>query len=96
LIAEALRAVHAPDSPAQFVCALALVQNGTCLFEARGTVEGRIAPAPRGKGGFGYDPIFYYPPFGKTLAEASEEEKTSVSHRGEAFRTLAAFLATLG
>jgi XTP/dITP diphosphohydrolase len=78
-------------SPARFVCALALVQDGRILFEARGTIEGRIAPEPRGTGGFGYDPIFYYPPFGCTLAEAGDR-KTAVSHRGEAFRALRAYL----
>jgi XTP/dITP diphosphohydrolase len=62
------------------------------LFEARGTVEGEIAPAPRGSEGFGYDPIFYYPPFGQTLAEAAPDDKARVSHRGAAFRQLRAFL----
>ncbi|HKT78584.1 MAG TPA: non-canonical purine NTP pyrophosphatase [Vicinamibacterales bacterium] len=61
------------------------------VFEARGTVEGQIANAPRGTGGFGYDPIFFYPPFGCTLAEAGAR-KSSVSHRGEAFRALRKYL----
>ena len=81
----------AAGSPARFVCALALVQDGRVIFETRGTVEGRIAPEPRGTGGFGYDPIFFYPPFGRTLAEVSAQ-KSSVSHRGEAFRALREFL----
>jgi XTP/dITP diphosphohydrolase len=62
------------------------------VFEARGVVEGAIAPEPRGAGGFGYDPIFYYPPYGRTLAEVSADDKLRVSHRGAAFRQLEAFL----
>jgi len=81
----------AAGSPARFVCALALVRDGRILFESRGAVEGRIAPEPRGSGGFGYDPIFFYPPFGCTLAEAGDR-KAAVSHRGEAFRALRGFL----
>jgi XTP/dITP diphosphohydrolase len=57
-----------------------------------GVVEGEIAEAPRGSGGFGYDPIFVYPPYGRTLAEVSEEEKLAVAHRGKAFRALAEWL----
>jgi XTP/dITP diphosphohydrolase len=81
----------AAGSPARFVCALALVRDGRILFESRGVVEGRIAPEPRGSGGFGYDPIFFYPPSGCTLAEAGDR-KAAVSHRGEAFRALRGFL----
>ena len=93
LIYDALRARgEAPgNSAARFVCAVALVKGARVLFETRGTVEGRIAPAPKGEGGFGYDPIFFYPPYGQTLAEAGDR-KAAVSHRGEAFRALAAFL----
>ena len=78
---------------ARFVCAVALAQGERILFETRGTVEGEIAAEAKGSGGFGYDPIFFYPPFGQTLAEAGDR-KAAVSHRGEAFRALAAFLAT--
>ena len=92
IIYELLRARQSPASPARFVCALAVAHDRHILFEARGVVEGRIADAPRGSGGFGYDPIFYYPPFGCTLAEVSEEQKARVSHRGHAFRQLRAFL----
>ena len=81
------------ESPARFVCALALATPEQIVFEARGTVDGRIAAAPAGAGGFGYDPIFFYPSYGRTLAEVTPEEKAAVSHRGEAFRALAAFLA---
>ena len=79
-------------SPARFVCALALVEGGQVVFETSGRVEGEVAPEPRGEGGFGYDPIFYYPPFGCTLAEAGAR-KSAVSHRGAAFRALRRFLA---
>lgn len=91
LLDAALRAAGHRESPARFVCALALVHAGRVLFETRGTVEGRISPEPRGTGGFGYDPIFFYPPFGQTLAEAGDR-KAAVSHRGKAFGKLRAFL----
>jgi XTP/dITP diphosphohydrolase len=92
LIYDELRAKHALDSRARFVCAVAVARGDRVLFETRGTVEGRIAPAPRGTGGFGYDPIFFYPPYGQTLAEAGDR-KGAVSHRGAAFRSLAEWLA---
>ena len=97
LIYDALRAKHAagstgsPASPARFVCAVALTTPNGVLFETQGVIEGRIAPEPKGEGGFGYDPIFYYPPFAGTLAEAGSR-KSLVSHRGHAFRALRAFL----
>ena len=91
LIDDALRAKGDRESAARFVCALALVRDGRVVFETRGTVEGRISPEPRGAGGFGYDPIFFHPPYGCTLAEA-RDAKAAVSHRGEAFRKLEAFL----
>ncbi len=92
LLYDALRAKKAAGSPARFVCALALVRDGKVIFETRGTVEGEIAPEPRGAGGFGYDPIFFYPPFGGTLAEADAARKATVSHRGGAFRALRTYL----
>jgi len=88
---DALRRRKASGSTARFVCALALARDGQVLFETRGTIEGEIAPEPRGAGGFGYDPIFFYPPFGCTLAEAGDR-KAAVSHRGEAFRELRSWL----
>jgi XTP/dITP diphosphohydrolase len=91
LIDAALRAKGDRESPARFVCALALVRGDRVLFETQGTVEGRITPEPKGDGGFGYDPIFFYPPYGRTLAEAGDA-KAAVSHRGEAFRALRTFL----
>ncbi len=92
VIYDALRATRATESPARFVCALALAKDGRVMFETRGTVEGRVAPEPKGAGGFGYDPIFLYPPYGRTLGEATADQKSAVSHRGEAFRALRRFL----
>jgi len=83
---------------ARFVCALAFVDNDDRLgcgrwFTCEGTVEGEIADEPSGQGGFGYDPIFFHPPFGTTLAEAPPDRKLGVSHRGRAFRAFRAHLA---
>ena len=80
-----------PDAPrtARFVAALATVADGKVIYETTGVVEGAIADAPRGSGGFGYDPIFFYPPYGRTLAEVTEPEKIAVAHRGIAFRKFA-------
>jgi XTP/dITP diphosphohydrolase len=75
------------------VAHVALAAGGEIVFEATGTVEGEIAPEPRGDHGFGYDPIFFYPPYGCTLAEVEGARKAAVSHRGKAFRQLAAFFS---
>ena len=69
---------------AQFVCVITLVMPDGQTIQARGEVHGELLRAPAGEGGFGYDPIFYYPPYGKTLAEVTPEEKTRVSHRAKA------------
>jgi XTP/dITP diphosphohydrolase len=79
-------------SAARFVAHVAVADGEHVLFEATGVVEGRIAPAPRGEHGFGYDPIFFFPPYGCTLAEVDGERKAAVSHRGAAFRQVAAWL----
>ena len=92
LIYAALARAQVTTSPARFVCALALAEGDSVLFESRGTVEGRIAPEPRGDGGFGYDPIFFYPPFNCTLAEVPGPSKSTISHRGAAFRQLGEWL----
>ena len=84
------RGVH--SSPARFVCAVALVKGREVVFEATGTIEGEIAETPSGAGGFGYDPIFFYQPYGCTLAELTAERKAMVSHRGNAFNLLRTFL----
>ena len=80
------------DLSARFVCALAVADRDEILFEAHATVEGTLAPAPAGPNGFGYDPIFFYPPYGKTFGEVSDEEKTAVSHRGQAMRSFREYL----
>lgn len=73
---------------ARFVCVLAVARGGRLLMTAHGVVEGEILPAPRGCGGFGYDPLFFYAPLERSFAELTPEEKFAVSHRGNALRTL--------
>ena len=90
---ELLDKTGSRESPARFVCALTVATPESSVFEARGVVEGRIAREPSGSGGFGYDPIFFYPPYGRTLAEVTPEQKAAVSHRGNAFRKLRDWLA---
>jgi XTP/dITP diphosphohydrolase len=91
-IRELLHEKGLETSAARFVCRVALARRGAIVFESEGIVDGVLAREPRGDGGFGYDPIFFYPPFNRTLAEASQEEKATVSHRGKAFRALRDFL----
>lgn len=86
-------APHPRPWTARYVCALMLAApDGRLLFETRATVQGEIAPAPHGSGGFGYDPIFHYPPYGTTLAAVDDARKLAVAHRGQAFRALRAWL----
>jgi XTP/dITP diphosphohydrolase len=73
---------------AHYVCVIALAQAGRILCVTEGRADGVILDEPRGTGGFGYDPYFFYPPLGKTFAELKAEEKFAVSHRGQAFRKL--------
>ena len=87
-----LHAQGARSSPARFICALAAVEGGRVVFEATGVMEGRIADRPAGESGFGYDPIFFHPRSGCTLAELSEARKAEVSHRARAFRKLRGYL----
>lgn len=77
---------------ARYVCVIAVAQQGELLRTFRGEVEGEILKEPRGSGGFGYDPLFYYPPFGCTFAETTAERKQQVSHRGKALALLHTFL----
>lgn len=71
---------------ASFVCVIAAARDGCTLATFRGEARGLLLEAPRGSGGFGYDPLFFFPKLGKTFAELSPEEKSHVSHRGQAFR----------
>ena len=82
----------ASERSARFVSVIAVAQCGRVLEVISDFVEGELLDAPRGAGGFGYDPIFRYAPLGKTFAELSQEEKNRVSHRGRAFRKLLGFL----
>lgn len=81
------------DCRARFVCVIALVDRGNLVRTFRGSVEGEILRAPRGSGGFGYDPLFYYAPLGRSFGELSLEEKMTVSHRGKALAELFRYLA---
>jgi XTP/dITP diphosphohydrolase len=94
-IYELLRARGASGSRARFVAAVAFARDGRIEFETEGVVHGEIAPEPRGSHGFGYDPIFYFPPLGCTLAEVDGAAKAAVSHRGAAFRHVGEYLRTL-
>lgn len=73
---------------ARFVCAISAVLSDGSEYTVRGTVEGQIGYGQRGDGGFGYDPIFYVPEFGRTMAEMPAEEKNRVSHRGKALELM--------
>ena len=79
---------HVPDGErqAQFVCVITMVTPDGQTIQARGEIHGELTREPAGENGFGYDPIFYYPPLGKTTAELSPEEKNEVSHRGNALK----------
>ena len=79
---------HVPDGQrqAQFVCVITMVTPDGKTIQARGEIHGELLREARGENGFGYDPIFYYPPFGKSTAEMDPEEKNAVSHRGNALR----------
>ena len=79
---------HVPDGQrqAQFVCVITFVTPEGQTIQARGEIHGELTREPAGENGFGYDPIFYYPPLGKTTAELSPEEKNQVSHRANALK----------
>jgi non-canonical purine NTP pyrophosphatase (RdgB/HAM1 family) len=92
MIYQLLRERGLGTSPARFVAAVAFAEDGRIAFEGRGVVEGEIAREPAGTHGFGYDPIFYYRPYGCTLAEVDGDAKARVSHRGAAFRAFRDYL----
>lgn len=85
LIAQLRRLPAGPHS-GRYVCVIALARDGKTLETFRGQAEGELITTPRGSGGFGYDPLFYFPALGKTFAELPLAEKRGHSHRGEAFR----------
>jgi XTP/dITP diphosphohydrolase len=86
IVLDKLKDVPWAERTARFRCVVALAQQGQIVGTAEGTVEGFIGYEPKGSGGFGYDPIFYYPDFACTLAEIPAEQKHSISHRGRAAR----------
>jgi XTP/dITP diphosphohydrolase len=93
LLLERLRATGSKfPFPARFVCRIALVDGERVMGVYSGTVEGAILDGPRGADGFGYDPLFYFPPFGCTFGEADAGRKFDVSHRGQALRAMLAAL----
>jgi XTP/dITP diphosphohydrolase len=90
-----MRGKAGAERAAYFVCAIALAKEGRALAIVTDRADGEILEAPRGAGGFGYDPVFYFPALGKTFAELSAEEKNQLSHRGKAFRKLLAALSSM-
>jgi XTP/dITP diphosphohydrolase len=83
-----MKGLEGANRNAYFVCVIAAVRAGRALAVVSEKVEGEILDAPRGAEGFGYDPVFFFPPLGKTFAELRAEEKSEHSHRGKAFRRL--------
>ena len=91
---EIFRRIDGRDRAARFVTALAVARGSEILFETETTIEGEIAREAAGAHGFGYDPIFRYPPFQQTTAELPDHVKAAISHRARAFRDLRRHLAT--
>ena len=91
---EIFRRLDGRERTARFVTALAVASGRTIVFETETAVEGEIAPVPAGAHGFGYDPIFRYPPFACTTAQLPDRDKAVVSHRARAFRDLRRWLAS--
>jgi XTP/dITP diphosphohydrolase len=87
---EQMRGIE--NRTAQFVCVIALVRSGELVKTFRGVVEGRLLNEERGTNGFGYDPLFFYEPFGCTFGEASAAAKMRVSHRAQALNAMFTFL----
>ena len=95
LLLEKLTGVPEERRGAHFTSAVVVARGGTTLFQAQETVDGLIAETPHGTSGFGYDPLFFYPPFDKTFGGVPREDKDRVSHRGKAFARLRVFLSVL-
>lgn len=91
---ERLSGIADEKRTARFVCAIAAALPGGKVITETATIEGRIGYEEKGKNGFGYDPIFYVPAYGKTTAELSEEDKNEISHRGKALRAIRERLLT--
>jgi XTP/dITP diphosphohydrolase len=87
-----MSALSGDDRKARFVCVTTLAQDGHAVAVLSDSVEGVIAKAPKGSGGFGYDPVFFFSQLGRTYAEITREEKNQYSHRGRAFRKAIAYL----
>ena len=81
-----LQKIPNPTHPGKYVCVIALARDGKTLATFSGQASGELLTTPRGTGGFGYDPLFYFPGLGKTFAELALEEKRQHSHRGQAFK----------
>ncbi len=92
-VEQALACHLTQNRAAQFVCVIALVHAGRLVQTFRGVVRGTIVDAPRGPNGFGYDPLFFYEPFGCTFGEAETDAKMQVSHRAQALRQMFSWLA---
>jgi len=95
LLLDTLADVPREKRGARFTSAVAVARGDEVLFRAQESVEGAIAEEPRGANGFGYDPLFFYPPLGRTFGESRPEDKDRVSHRGKAFARLRRFLESL-
>jgi len=83
-----MRGLEGAERSAYFICVIAAVRAGRTVAVVSEKVDGEILETPRGSDGFGYDPVFFFPPLGKTFAELRAEEKSQHSHRGKAFRRL--------
>ncbi|HEY7513923.1 MAG TPA: non-canonical purine NTP pyrophosphatase, partial [Vicinamibacteria bacterium] len=94
LLLSKLQGVPRDRRGARFTSAVVVARGGDALFEVQESVEGFIAEEMRGPNGFGYDPLFFYPPFGKTFGEVPRQDKDRVSHRGKAFAKLREFLGS--
>jgi XTP/dITP diphosphohydrolase len=89
-----LAGVESARRRARFVSVISVARNGQEVASFRGEAQGVLLHAPRGNNGFGYDPLFWFAPLGKTFAELSAEEKAAVSHRGNAIRQFLAWCQT--
>lgn len=95
-IIEKLTTATEEERTARFVCAICAAMPDGTIYETRGVIEGMIAYEPAGENGFGFDPIFYVPKFGKTTAELSPEQKNEISHRGLALKAMKKTLCDMG